>query len=252
MKKQPSSQSDASRITLRDPRQPSAGALLLIILLAACAAAGAGALLLWGIMDPAWIAPSPPGKGLPVIPPPRLWSLGGGGIVLILVMILMWRAARPARRAPAEGRPPAASRAPAEQRVATETREARLFVHLLTRLQREGRLLDFLAEDIDAYDDAQIGAAARSVHAGCRRVVEKLLAPRPVMAEGEGGSVTVGEDYDAASVTLTGRVGDRPPFQGIVRHAGWRATRIDIPILAKETDPAIIAPAEVEVVGVSG
>jgi hypothetical protein len=251
MKKQPESQSDASRITPRDPRQPSAGALLLIILLAACAAA-AGALLLWGIMDPAWIAPSPPGKGLPVIPPPRLWSLGGGVIVLILVMILMWRAARPGRRAPAEGRPPDAFRAPAEQRVAAETREARLFVHLLTRLQREGRLLDFLAEDLDAYDDAQIGAAARGVHAGCRRVVEKLLAPRPVMAEGEETPVTLDEDYDATSVTLTGRVGDHPPFQGIVRHAGWRATRIDIPLLSEKTDPAIIAPAEVEVVGVSG
>jgi hypothetical protein len=129
-----------------------------------------------------------------------------------------------------------------------QARETRLFVHLLTRLQREGRLMDFLAEDLERYDDAQIGAAARSVHAGCRRVVEKLLAPRPVMMEGEEASVTVDEHYDATALTLTGRVGDRPPFQGIVRHAGWRATRVDIPLLAEETDPAIIAPAEVEVV----
>src|SRR5207253_6846543 len=34
-------------------------------------------------------------------------------------------------------------------------------VQLLAILQREGRLLDFLQEDVDGYADAQIGAAVR-------------------------------------------------------------------------------------------
>src|SRR5215831_3115113 len=34
-------------------------------------------------------------------------------------------------------------------------------LQLLALLQREGRLVDFLAEDISGYDDASIGAAVR-------------------------------------------------------------------------------------------
>ena len=43
-------------------------------------------------------------------------------------------------------------------------------IQLLALLQREGRLVDFLREDLGSYSDAQIGAAARDVHAGavCR------------------------------------------------------------------------------------
>ena len=93
----------------------------------------------------------------------------------------------------------------------------------------------------------QIGAAVRSVHAGCRRTVDRLLAPRSVLAEPEEGRLTVAADYDTSAVTLTGRVTDHPPFEGIVRHSGWRAGRIEIPLLSDEADPAIIAPAQVEV-----
>jgi hypothetical protein len=249
MKKKSKSQSGPCRIASPNPRQPSAGALIFIVLIAACAAAGAGALLMWGIWDPAGTLSAAPGLGWMPTWLPRAASLGGAMLVLLLTMILMWRAARAAKRTPPADRPVSNLKDEAKTQAVAKTREARLFIHLLTRLQREGRLMDFLAEDLDAYDDAQIGAAARSVHAGCRRAVEKLLAPRPVMTEGEEASVTLDEHYDAAAVTLTGRVGDRPPFQGVVRHAGWRATRIEIPLLAEETDPAIIAPAEVEVVG---
>jgi hypothetical protein len=251
MKKKRPSQADTSRIASQDFRQPSVGALIFVILIAVCAAA-AGALLLWGIPDPAGTFSGAPMNAPPGPSFPRILNLGGGILLLLLAMILMWRMARPARRSPVAERPTPAFKDKAEDRVAAEARDTRLFVHLMTRLQREGRLLDFLAEDLDAYDDAQIGAAARGVHAGCRRVVEKLLSPRPIMTEGEEASVTLDEHYDASAVTLTGRVGDHPPFQGIVRHAGWRAARIDIPLLAKETDPTILAPAEVEVVGGGG
>src|SRR5689334_12156097 len=45
-------------------------------------------------------------------------------------------------------------------------------VELLALLQREGRFVDFLEEAIDGYADAQIGAAARDIHRGCRRILE--------------------------------------------------------------------------------
>src|SRR5581483_11898321 len=41
-------------------------------------------------------------------------------------------------------------------------------LRLLTLLQREGRLVDFLLEDIQAYDDAQVGAAVRDIHQKCQ------------------------------------------------------------------------------------
>src|SRR5262249_27976756 len=44
-------------------------------------------------------------------------------------------------------------------------------VQLLALLQRDGRLVDFLREDVGAYSDAQIGAAVREVHANCRRTI---------------------------------------------------------------------------------
>jgi hypothetical protein len=42
-------------------------------------------------------------------------------------------------------------------------------VQMLALLQREGRLVDFVLENLTTYSDAQIGASVRDVHAGCRR-----------------------------------------------------------------------------------
>jgi hypothetical protein len=44
---------------------------------------------------------------------------------------------------------------------------------MLGILQREGRLIDFLEEDVASFTDAQIGAAVRDIHKGCK----KALAP---------------------------------------------------------------------------
>ena len=58
--------------------------------------------------------------------------------------------------------------------------ERRMFLHLFSMMQREGRLMDFLAEDLDQYEDSQIGSAVRAIHAGCRRIVQEYLDPQPV------------------------------------------------------------------------
>lgn len=117
---------------------------------------------------------------------------------------------------------------------------------LLALLQRDGRLLDFLMEDLAAYQDAQIGAAARDVHAGCRQALSRYVAVAPVMDDEEGQTVSVDRNTDPARVKVVGNVAGQPPYRGILRHRGWEATRVELPPLP-ETGRTILAPAEVEV-----
>ncbi len=130
---------------------------------------------------------------------------------------------------------------------AKERDEERLFIHLTSILQREGRLIDFLAEDLNNYEDGQIGAAVRSIHEGCKKAVDKYLSPVPVMDKEEGETVTIESGFDPGAVKLTGNVTGNPPFTGVLRHKGWKAEKLNLPSLAKSTDSKIIAPAEVEI-----
>jgi len=123
----------------------------------------------------------------------------------------------------------------------------RLFLHLMSALQREGRLLDFFSEDLDEYDDDQIGGAVRSIHENCKKAMSKYLTTRAVVDEDEGDEITVQPGFDPNAVKLTGNVTGDPPFRGVVRHRGWKAARIDLPALSGSRDPDIIAPAEVEI-----
>jgi hypothetical protein len=125
--------------------------------------------------------------------------------------------------------------------------DQRMLLHLLTLLQREGRLMDFLGEDLSAYDDAQIGMAVRSIQENCKSAVEKQLHPEAVMEGEEESEVTVAAGFDPNAIKLVGNVTGEPPFTGILRHKGWRATGVEIPALADKDDPLVIAPAEVEI-----
>jgi len=117
---------------------------------------------------------------------------------------------------------------------------------ILALLQRDGRLLDFLMEDLAAYPDAQVGAAARDVHAGARKALERYVSITPVMEEAEGDAVTIGRDADPARIKIVGNSSGHPPYRGILRHRGWEATRIDLPPLPT-AGRSVLAPAEVEV-----
>ena len=119
-------------------------------------------------------------------------------------------------------------------------------LHLLSLLQREGRLIDFLQEDIAGFDDTEVGAAARVVHAGCRRVLAEGLTLEPALREADGASVTVPVGFDAQRIRLTGNVAGQPPFRGVLRHHGWVATAVQFPTLSAALDPRVLAPAEVE------
>ena len=119
-------------------------------------------------------------------------------------------------------------------------------IGLLALLQRDGRLLDFLMEDIGGYADAQVGAAARDVHAGCRTVLTRYLSITPVMEEEEGEAVTVERGADPARIKIVGNVAGQPPYRGLLRHRGWEATRVELPPVPS-AGRSILAPAEVEV-----
>lgn len=134
-----------------------------------------------------------------------------------------------------------------KERAMKKARDHRMYLHLISLLQREGRLIDFFAEDLDAYEDGQIGAAVREIHATCRRIVEKSISLKPVIGSLEGESVTIEPGFDPGTVKLVGNVSGEPPFTGILRHRGWQAGRIEIPTFSGEQEPGIIAPAEVEI-----
>lgn len=135
----------------------------------------------------------------------------------------------------------------AATRKALQEQHQRYYLHLLSVLQRDGRLVDFLEEDLAPYDDSQIGAAVRSIHENCQKTLKKYLAPKTVMDENEGEQVTVPANFDPGTIKLTGNVAGEPPFTGVLRHRGWRAAKIELPVLSGSTDTRIIAPAEVEI-----
>ena len=118
---------------------------------------------------------------------------------------------------------------------------------LLALLQQDGRLVDFLAENIDLYDDERVGAVARAIHDKCRKALFKHVVLEPLRSEKEGETVTLGADYDAAAIRVTGPGHAQNNMFGTLRHRGWKATKVDLPPRANGSDPMIVSPAEVEV-----
>ena len=122
-------------------------------------------------------------------------------------------------------------------------------VQLLSVLQREGRLIDFLLEDIDGYSDAQIGAAVRDIHRGCRKGLSEYLQIVPIRPEPDEALVKIAAGHDPSQVRLIGHVTGRPPFEGSLRHHGWRTTKSNLADIPAGHDPTVICPAEVEIAG---
>jgi len=147
-------------------------------------------------------------------------------------------------RLPVAFQPASQAGAPAQPLPADTSDRA---IQMLALLQREGRLIDFVLEDLAAYSDAQIGAAARDVHAGCHRVLERYVTLEAILPGREGEAVTIGQDQqiDPAAFHLVGNVAGQPPFRGTLLHPGWRASRVQLPPVVT-TDRTIVAPAEIE------
>ena len=119
-------------------------------------------------------------------------------------------------------------------------------VYTLVLLQRSGRLVDFLQEDIGAYSDEQVGAAVRQIHSSCAAALREHFGIEPVMREVEESIVTVPAGFDPSTIQLTGKVKGEPPFEGKLRHRGWKAGEVKLPQRSSSLDPTVICPAEVE------
>lgn len=119
-------------------------------------------------------------------------------------------------------------------------------LQLLGLLQNEARFIDFVEENVSVYSDAEIGAAARVVHEGCRKVIRQHFDLEPVRTEAENSRITVPKGFDAAAVRLTGNIIGQPPFSGILVHRGWRVSQVKLPKMVEGHDPKVIATAEVE------
>jgi hypothetical protein len=183
------------------------------------------------------------------------WLLPGTLILAILIGGLFWLVlslsvaaiSKEGEVEPSPNKPNKSSKKDfIDQKIAQE-RKRRLFLHSLSVLQREGRLLDFFDEDLGNYDDAQIGAAVRSIQEDCKKAIKKYIDPKPVISGDEGESITIDEGFDIDAIKLIGNVAGQPPFQGVIKHPGWKAGKKDVPKLSDIQDPGIMTPAEVEI-----
>ena len=119
-------------------------------------------------------------------------------------------------------------------------------LRLLALMQREGRLLDFLLEDVQEYKDADIGAGVRDIHRRCRQVVSEHLVLEPVIARDEETTVEVPAGFDPSAIRLTGNVTGSPPFRGVLKHRGWRVKELKLAPPPAGQDEFVLMPAEVE------
>ena len=143
---------------------------------------------------------------------------------------------------PAEAAPPPV---PVPLKLTPEQQHASA-LFLLGLLQREGRLLDFLQEDIASFADADVGAAARLVHEGCRKVLGQYVPITAVVTQAEGAAMEIPQGFDANRFRLTGNVTGTGPWKGSLKHHGWLTTKISLPEVPTTVDVKVIAPAEVE------
>ena len=178
------------------------------------------------------------------------WNLGGRRLARLALALraffaLLFKGTLPDRMLAALGlarrkQPVHAATAPPAARAADGA------VQMLALLQRDGRLVDFLIEDISAFSDSQVGATLRGLHDECRRTLLQHVRLDPVI-DGIEGTFTRA-DLDPSALRLVGNVQPgAKPSGGILRHRGWRASKVDLPSLASKQDASIVAPAEIEI-----
>lgn len=123
--------------------------------------------------------------------------------------------------------------------------DARAAVQLLGALQREGRLVDFLMDEIEGASDADIGVAARVIHRGCRQVLDSYFVLAPAYPGVEGERVTIEPGYDASVIELVGPA-VQAPFTGTLNHQGWVIRSVKLPSLTSAFSATLLQRAEVE------
>lgn len=139
---------------------------------------------------------------------------------------------------------PSAAHAQAAPVAASEPSATTGALQLLALLQREGRFVDFIQQDVAGFGDADVGAAARVVHEGCRRALRGHARVVSVRSEAEGASLVL--QSASPDVKLVGNVAGSAPYRGVLRHRGWRVEELTLPTLLGSHDPKLVAAAELE------
>lgn len=125
-------------------------------------------------------------------------------------------------------------------------------VQFVARLQEKGRFLDFIMDDIAAYDNESVGAAARIVHQGCCEVIHDSFTIETIFGGEELEELTLADNYDSHLFRLVGNVPESAPYEGHVLHRGWKTTRVNLSHVVKSEEQidiarSILAPADVEI-----
>jgi len=168
------------------------------------------------------------------------------GLLLALSVLILSFRAGPKATSPSIAAPaPAPATLPPP--VTTTNQAETEIVAFFALLQDKGRLMDFLMEDLTAFDDARVGAAARVVHQGCGEVLKEYFKITPVSEAEEGSQVVVPADYAADQYRMIGKLGGNPPFTGKLVHKGWKTEYVKLPRSNKTDRLPAIAPAEVEI-----
>lgn len=119
-------------------------------------------------------------------------------------------------------------------------------IRLLTILQGESRLIDFLMEDISSVGAEQIGTAVKEIHKKAQTVLKQHLTLEPILPEDQE-SVTVPKGFDPSAIRVVGAVSGEPPYTGSLQHPGWKVREIKLPPQPEGQDPFVIQPAEVQI-----
>ncbi len=122
-------------------------------------------------------------------------------------------------------------------------------LQILSILQRDSRLIDFLMEDIANYEDEQVGAAVRTLHADSKATLARHVTLTPVIdgVEGTYQKLDASKPPDPNRIKLIGNVPANGKVPGgTLRHRGWKVSNVQLPALGKQ-DVSVLAPAELEV-----
>ena len=120
-------------------------------------------------------------------------------------------------------------------------------LRMLALLQAEARLVDFLMEDIQGAEDAQIGQAVREVHRKAQAALKQHAVIETVLPGGEGDTTTVPKGFDPSAVRVVGNVTGEPPFTGQIQHPGWRVRQLKLAEPPAGADELVLHPAEVQI-----
>jgi hypothetical protein len=124
-----------------------------------------------------------------------------------------------------------------------ETKDSSLL--LLSLMQREARLIDFLMEDITEYSNEQVGAAIRDVHKKASGILKRCYDPIALVAQ--EGEVDLEVAYNAEVWDVSGKIPQAGSFKAEVIHSGWMAQKLELPVWKGSlANRMLISPAQAE------